>query len=656
MPRAVCVPAVIVVVLLVLVCPLALAQQNPPPNAPAPPAKPATVREQVVVTGTYEPVAISDVDRDVTMIDLRKAPAVYSSLMDALGSDPALDLQQRGPDGVQADLSIRGASFGQTLVLVNGLRMNDAQTGHHNLDLPLPLPSIERIEVLHGSGSTMYGSDAMGGVVNFITAPPLATELRLGSAAGNFGINQQYGSAAIAARRWTEQLSFGRDFSSGFMPDRDYRRLTGSSETHLESRLSATTLLLAGGDSPFGANQFYGPYSSWERIKSWFVGFSQELGKNTLLAFGFRRHTDIFELLRADPAAYTNNHLTDSWQLALRRHNRLAKKLNLFYGAEAFRDSIDSTNYSCSGGGCPGVTEALGSHARNRGGIYAALEMRPAQRLTLSAGAREEYYSGGHGVFTPTFSAGYRLTDALKLRASVASAFRLPTYTDLYYHDPATQGNPYLQPETAWNYEGGAEWTVSRRVTLSATAFYRHEKNDIDYVELPGGTAITTPLNSIPPAQRCTVPNQSGCFYQARNLDTLSFSGLETALRLHLRGNNEVLLAYTVLHGAQQVLDGFISRYLFNYPANSVLFQWRSRLPGGIQLRTRVATVQRYNNDPYAVWDFALSRRFRQARPFLQLSNLANTSYQEIAGVAMPGRTIVGGMEIVLSRKKDAAQ
>jgi hypothetical protein len=82
---------VIAVVWWALVCPLASAQQNPPPDAPAPPAKPAPVREQVVVTGTYEPVAISDVDRDVTMIDLRQAPAAYSSLMDALGSDPALD-------------------------------------------------------------------------------------------------------------------------------------------------------------------------------------------------------------------------------------------------------------------------------------------------------------------------------------------------------------------------------------------------------------------------------------------------------------------------------------------------------------------------------------------------------------------------------------
>lgn len=120
-----------------------------------------------------------------------------------------------------------------------------------------------------------------------------------------------------------------------------------------------------------------------------------------------------------------------------------------------------------------------------------------------------------------------------------------------------------------------------------------------------------------------------------------------------MTANHEVWLAYTALHGAQQALNGFLSRYLFNYPVNSAAFEWRARLPGAFQLRTRVAAIERYQNDAYALWDLALSRRFRQVRPYLLLSNLANTSYQEIAGVAMPGRTIVGGLEVVLSRKKD---
>jgi outer membrane cobalamin receptor len=635
--------------LILLGCGFASAQQNAPNPQPTKPNLPVH-KEEMVVTGTYEPVAVADVDRDITLLDVRNTRALYPSMVDILRLDPAVDLQERGPSGVQSDLSIRGSSFGQSLVLVDGLRMNDAQSGHHNLDLPMPFQSVDRIEVLHGSGSTMYGSDAIGGVVNFITAPPIATEVRAGSAFGNFGTNQQFGSASVATRRWTEQVSFGRDFSTGFTTDRDYRALTGSSETHLGTRLGATTVLLAGGDKPFGANQFYGNFPSWERTKTWFVGVSQELEANTLVQFGYRRHTDLFELFRTNPAAYTNDHLTDSWQAAIRRHNNLGKKLNVFYGVEAYRDTIDSNNFSSLG-----ETPALGQHARNRGGIYANLDWRPVQRLSLSAGGREEYYSGGHGVFTPTIAGGYRFSERLKLRASVGRAFRLPTYTDLYYNDPATIGNSGLQPETAWSYDGGLEWSIARRLTGSVTAFRRDEKNDIDYVLVPNNpTDLAAPLSVVP--RTCTTPTSPGCIYQARNLNALSFTGVEAAVRWQVSGANQLSIAYTALYGAQQALNGLLSRYLFNYPVNNASMQWQSRLPGKIQLRTRVGVTERYHNDPYALWELAVTRQFQRVRPFLQLSNLGNTSYQEIAGVAMPGRSILGGVEVLLNRKVQPLQ
>jgi len=133
----------------------------------------------------------------VLSLDSEEQPLLYNSFVDYLHLDPSVDLKQRGTDGVQADLSIRGASFGQSLVLLNGLRINDAQTGHHNMDIPIPLEAIARIEVLHGAGSTLYGADAVGGAVNFITASPRATEVRTRIGFGNFGFNQQRVSRII---------------------------------------------------------------------------------------------------------------------------------------------------------------------------------------------------------------------------------------------------------------------------------------------------------------------------------------------------------------------------------------------------------------------------------------------------------------------------
>ena len=290
-------------------------------------------KEEIVVTGTYEPVAVSDADRDVERLEVRNERALYPSLVEILRLDPEVDLEERGPNGVQTDVSIRGASFGQTLVLVDGLRMNDAQSGHHNLDLPMPFQSIERIEVLHGSGSTMYGADAMGGVVNFITAPPIATR-----GARRLGVWKFRGEPAVWHRVGGDETVdgaglfrprfFDRVHSRPRLPrlDRQLRDARGNQPGRDDACCWPAATSLS------GPNQFYGPYPSWERTKTWFAGASQELGANTLAQFGYRRHTDLFELFRDDPAVYTNDHITDSWQAAIRRHNALGKKLNVFYG------------------------------------------------------------------------------------------------------------------------------------------------------------------------------------------------------------------------------------------------------------------------------------------------------------------------------------
>jgi iron complex outermembrane recepter protein len=177
--------------------------------------------QTVVVTGTFEPLTLEEIDRAIRVLPARSQSLVLDSLVDLLRLDPSVDLQERAPGGVQTDISIRGAGFGQTLVLLNGQRLNDVQSGHHNMDIPVPLDAVTRVEVLRGSGSTMYGSDAVGGVINIITEPPVGNEFRLRTAVGNQGINQQSASLTFWDRKNSEQLSFSRDFSSGFRTDRD---------------------------------------------------------------------------------------------------------------------------------------------------------------------------------------------------------------------------------------------------------------------------------------------------------------------------------------------------------------------------------------------------------------------------------------------------
>lgn len=596
--------------LLLLASVTVYAQQNQPGNAGAGQIPKQT--EQVIVTGTYTPVPLDEMDRSVTGIEVNHSVTQFRNPMDVLDSDSSVDVRQRA-SGIQGDLSIRGSSFGQTLVLVNGLRLNDEQTAHNNLDLPFPFPALQRVEILKGSGSTLYGSDALGGTVNFLTGTPVTSEIRFSLAGGNFGTNQENASIALVDHNKSEMLTFARELSSGFMPDRDYRSLAFGSESILTSALGSTHILLGLSDRPFGAAQFYGNYPSWERTKGWFAGATQDVGKRTQAAFGYRRHTDLFDLFRSNPSIYENNHVSESWQAALRRHEPVTANTGIYYGAEAYRDSIDSSN--------------LGHHQRDRGAFYADFDARALRRFSLSAGAREEIFTGGDSQFSPSISGGYWITDRIKLRSSISSAFRLPTYTDLYYSDPANQGNPNLKPESAWNYEGGTQINFGQE-TFDLAVFHRREKDDIDYVR-----------------------SNPSSVWQAENIDRLNFTGVEAALRLRIGHSQRLDLSYTGLHGAQNALNNEQSKYTFSHPVHSGALTWWGQLPEQIATRLRMNVIDRYQSDPYPVIEFSVERSFGHIKPFLQLTNATNTGYEEISGVRMQGRAVLTGLEFSWSKR-----
>jgi vitamin B12 transporter len=589
--------------------------QLAPPTPPTPSIPP--LQTTILVLGSPDPISAGESARSGVTLDTQRHRLASQDIQDYLRTDASVDIQQRGAANTQADISIRGASFEQTLVLLNGLRINDAQTSHFNLDVPVPLEALSTISVLRGAGSTLYGSDAIGGVVDFVTFEPEATTLRLRTGAGSFGDNQQSILVAYASPRVSEVLTGTREHSDGFIPDRDYLTESASSETRITTPLGDTDLLFAGSNRPFGADQFYGPYNSFEHTKGWFASLNQPLGPHTTAAVGYRRHSDIFVLFRDRPAVYKNQHIDESWQAVLRRHDTVFKNTTLYYGLEENTDAIHSNH--------------LGHHARNRGAGYLDLDLRAAQRGTLSLGLREEVLSGGRRVFSPQLAGSLWLRPSLKARASLGYGFRLPTYTDLYYSDPTHIANPDLKPESAWNSDGGIDWYLNDRTAAAFTVFYSRQTDAIDYVR----TGPTAP-------------------YQASNLSGLHFTGVESSFNWHPTPCQHLKADWTLLFGAQQALHGLQSDSISNYPTNSASLQWTQSWNRswnqGILLRTRLGVTQRYQRTAYPVWDLALAREAGRIRPFLQMSNLTNTGYQEIANVRMPGRSFTGGIELSLTR------
>lgn len=592
--------------------------------------------ETMIVLGSATPVPLAESPRSVEVLPLRGQTLAAESPQDFLRQDGSVFLEERGAGGGQADLALRGGSFEQTLVLLNGFRVNDAQSSHHNLDLPVPMEAMDSIQVLQGAGSTLHGVDALSGVVDFLTAAPDHDSIFLRAGEGSFESNEEALLGGATRGNWSGRVTAERDFSTGFMADRDYRNEDASAESWVGSRLGATDLLFATNDRSFGANQFYGPYNSWERTKGWFAAARQELGSRTVAAFGYRRHTDDFVLFRDDPASYENNHIDGSWQGSLRRTENLGKLGAVLMGLEADGDSINSYNFS---GGMRSF--ALGIHARNRGAGYVDLDLRPANsRWSLSAGAREEIFSGGaQAVFSPEMAGTLRLTNNLKLRASGGYGYRIPTYTDLFYSDPSTLGNAKLKPESAWSGDLGADWIPSAKLSFSVTGFYSQQHDTIDYVR-----AATLPNIFLPAT--CVTPNT----WCADNLNGLRFAGVESTMTWIPKKGQAVRVAWTGLHGAQTALHGLESEYVFNYPVENIHASWTAALGHNFILTNAVQIAERYQQTVYPVWNATLTHDAWKLRPYVRATNLSNTGYQEIGGVNMPPRTIIGGAALQIGR------
>jgi iron complex outermembrane receptor protein len=579
-----------------------------------------TVRTTVVVVGAPDPLTEEESARSTSTLELQPGRLAYSDALDLLRDDSSVDLEQRGGGGVQTDVTIRGGSFEQTLVLLNGLRINDVETSHFNLDLPVPADALASVNVLHGAGSALYGSDAVSGVVDFVTAaaePGFRLKLRAGG--GSFGENDQAFIGSWDGAKASEVLAGGRESSTGFIADRDYRSEEASSEARAHSWAGDSDVLLAGSDRAFGAAGFYGNYNSWERTKGWFAALTQQFDSKTQAAIAFRRHSDIFVLVRDDPAFYKNQHIDTSWEGDARRRDDLPLHgAALFYGLETNADEIHSTS--------------LGDHGRNRGAGYADFELTGRRWGTLSAGAREEIFSGGRAVFTPDVAASVWAHRRVKLRASIGRGFRLPTYVDLYYSDPSTIGNPNLKPESAWSFDGGADWYVSARLAASLTVFHSIQTNAIDYVRADASQ-----------------------LWQAENLNGLRFTGVEASINWHPTSGQQVRLAMTTLSGAQQALSGLQSEYVFNYPVQNGSAEWIGRFKTGkneLLLRQRVRVVNRIDRSVYPVWDASAAYEAKRVQPYVRATNLSNSDYQEIVGVPMPGRAFVAGIQLVLGKHR----
>ncbi len=218
----------------------------------------------------------------------------------------------------------------------------------------------------------------------------------------------------------------------------------------------------------------------------------------------------------------------------------------------------------------------------------------------------------------------------MKVRGAIGYGFRLPTYTDLYYSSPGVLGNPNLRPESAWNYEGGLDWFAKPTLVVSVTGFTSPQHDTIDYVR----------------------PNSTSA-YVATNLTEFRYSGMEASANWRPTSRQQIRASWTYIVGAQNVLGTQQSEYVFNYPVHNASLEWLTSWREGINpAHPASASPKRFHQDAYPVLDVSLMRSLGRLQPFVQMTNLTNTGYEEIQPIRMQGRAFIGGVAIALARTK----
>jgi len=563
------------------------------------------IRQEVFVTASVTPLPTDEVTRSVATVTREDVESLgLRSIIEALRLVPGIDARARGPRDVQTDFSIRGATFGQHLVLADGMRLNDSQSGHHNGEIPLPSVAIDRIEILTGGGSSVHGADAIGGTINVITRrdPHALASV----AVGQHGLvdTQASASGGWIPDNWT--LAGWGSRSSGFMFDRDFAIGGGALRG---SPIASLTIDLRHQRRAFGANGFYGNSPSKEWTDQTIAATRWQSTRNEWTATAqvlYRNHGDHFRWDINRPGFAENRHRTNAVEAGMdvRRQFRGA---SLAVGGSAGGDRVRSSN--------------LGNHEYTRVSGFTELHLPVYKRTTLQAGIRVDDYSTFGRAVSPTAAVAVGVTPGLRLRASAGHAFRIPTFTELYYSDPNTLGRADLRAEKGWTLDGGVDWTRGEW-NSSVSTFRRWDEDVIDFVRES-------------PAQR----------FQATNVRDVTATGIEASVTRRWTGGTLVRVSYAGLRVDAPAL-AIASRYLLEYARHQTGLSISTPVVAGVRLALNIDHRARRDGQNYALAGARLSRTFRRVDVFVDGSNLFDETYREIAGVAMPGRWLSTGFTI----------
>ncbi|MBS2100516.1 TonB-dependent receptor [Carboxylicivirga linearis] len=613
--------------------------------------------EEVEVSARRSTAVYSEVGRILHVIsrkEIEKLP-VYS-VQDLLRYAMNVDVRQRGPLGVQADVSIRGGSFDQVMILFNGINVTDPQTGHLSLNLPVDMQSIESVEILEGPGARVYGPGAFSGAINFVTGSKSTNNATVNAMAGQNGLYNVAANTTIKTGKLKSYAAANVANSDGYIDNTDFKNHSIFYQGLLDLGTEKIDFQVGYNDKEYGANAFYTPKypEQFEQNKTTFASVKMTTGTKVKItpALYWRRHQDRFELFRNEaPSWYTthNYHLTDVYGANV--NAVIPWKLGkTSFGGELRGENIWSNNIGVD---MEEPIDVPGEDAQftkfyERTNMSTFLEhVYNYNKFSVSAGVLMNWNSSlGIGVdFFPGVDVSYWASNNVKLFGSVNKSLRLPTFTDLFYDGPTNIGNPDLKPEEALTYEGGVKY-LNDWFSGQVSAYYRQSENLIDWGRLEGEVE-----------------------YQTRNLSDMDSYGLTFQGRVNVKELaassplTSIDFGYAFIDQDKNAPDDYESVYVldylkhkFNVAANfqilkkltaGVNVQWQDR-EGGYQKYLETGEEVATDYQPFWLTDMRLQWNEAKYKVYVDASNLFDNTYYDLGNVPQPGRWIKAGVQVSL--------
>lgn len=614
--------------------------------------------DPVTITASLNPAKTSQTGRNlIVMKGERFAQLPVHTIDELLRYVPGVEVQSRGALGAQSDIVIRGGTFQQVLVIIDGVRVNDPNTGHFSSYIPIAPTEIDRIEILKGASSALYGSDAVGGVINIITRTFAAkkdtekTDVLARITAGEYntfiadaGIFKNNGQTAWSAG--------GQSLHTKGQPQRGIKGFVESenisaSVSHFFNDKWQVALRGSYDKRKFAAQNFYTSFVSdtaQETVTSFWnqLQVTRSVANNTLrLQVGYKNLTDSFSF---NPRTPTNQSKSRLWQALISDEWQPTKTTALTFGGQFINKRISSND--------------RGDHSLNNVAAFVVVNQQLGSQFFIAPALRLEYNEISKVEVVPQINLSYR-SGKLQLRSSAGKTVRDADFTERYNNynkvivaSGQRLGNPDLETERSFSYEGGADYFVTGNLKLSGSFFQRYHKKLIDYVVTPY-SQVPRKINLLP----------TGTYALAKNIAEVTTTGFETDIQFSKQLSNGSSLWATVgvvwldSKSSDTLPSFYISshaKFLTNFNVQYTHKKFAVSANGVYKKRQSQAVasplVAKVSTDYIVVNVKADVTVWKDLAAFVEVDNIGGKNFTDLLGAQMPGRWLMGGIKISLSK------